>query len=1216
MSRIRKVFTISVMLVTVLAMTVVVVPEVNAAASAGDLIKMDGLSSVYYLGADSKRYVFPNEQTYFSWYSDFSGVVTIPQSELETYPLGANVTIRPGTKLVKITTDPKVYAVEPNGTLKWVPSEATAAALYGANWATKVIDVSDAFFTNYTVSTVQVSATAYPTGSLVKFGTSADVYYINADGTASKVATEAAFLANRFKWADVITSTLTLPTAGTEIASATMIDTSQGGGAGTGLGAGAGTGLTVALASDTPAAGTTLSESTDGGDGAQAFIPVTKINFTAASDGAVKVTNLKFKRGGIPSADTDFADFYLYDGSTLLATYSSVAEGVLTFNSAAGLFTVAAGTTKGITLKVNLVDEAAASRAYNYSVLTATDITTDGATVSGTFPITGNTMAVATVTDLGKITMTDTGTVSDPDPGTTDHTIWSFTLASDAQNIDVEKIKLTIIGTVDTTDMTNFKLEVAGAQIGETVVAMASDKTVTFDFATPYRIDKGLTKTVNFTADIVGGTSRTFQVYLYNKEDLMAKDVEYGVYLTINQADVYAKVKDAETTNTISTGTLTVSKNLDGPSGNVALGATNVEIGRFDFIAVGEAIKVTSLWPYVNVLDTGSNAGLYQLKFYVDGVQIGTAINLAENDDTEVSVGNAFIIPAGTTKTLMVKSDIKDKLGAAMGDTGTIAFQLGMSGGTASADQGADYTRQLTGTTGSTGLYAANVLTVRTGALTAAENNSFGDRSVTNPTGVVNAVGVKLASFTLTAGAGEAVTITQITLADYNAATLMGDNFQNLILKNGDTQLGATRGNLNASSVGTYAFSPSPAISLAAGAQYVVDVYGDVKSGAEQTAMDMFGVKFYSATATGQTTSASANCTTAAFEMQTMYIAAAGTLYISDDANTPIAQQIVMGATDQEIARFKLEASASEDLSITQLTVADQVSRAASGTLKNIKIYDGTTLVGGPVQLDTTSATTTYVRAVFSGINLTIPANGSKTLIVKADVGTAVDGAVSGSTHKFAVLINDNITGETMVVKGAQSGTVLTDASGINFYSTTDAVADVDQTVKIMTVYRTKVTAAWASDTPSGTSIGDAAQVIAKLNITNSANAGSHTATIKNINLALTTSISNDSNRNLNIYKDSVTTTTLKQTGWLAAGVQNFGNTAITDMTDVEISSGETKLFIVTLDTQDANDPTSGTKLLGVNFAAGDIEWDDSAGTTLSTCNSLPLGSKSFSYPN
>ena len=70
-----------------------------------------------------KRYVFPNEATYKSWYSDFSGVVTISADELASYPLAANVVVRPGTKLVKITTDPKVYAVEANGVLRWVQTE-------------------------------------------------------------------------------------------------------------------------------------------------------------------------------------------------------------------------------------------------------------------------------------------------------------------------------------------------------------------------------------------------------------------------------------------------------------------------------------------------------------------------------------------------------------------------------------------------------------------------------------------------------------------------------------------------------------------------------------------------------------------------------------------------------------------------------------------------------------------------------------------------------------------------------------------------------------------------------------------------------------------------------------------------------------------------------------------------------------------------------------
>ena len=54
MERFKKIFAASVIFVTVLSMSVVVVPNTNATASAGDLIKMAGLSSVYYLSADGK----------------------------------------------------------------------------------------------------------------------------------------------------------------------------------------------------------------------------------------------------------------------------------------------------------------------------------------------------------------------------------------------------------------------------------------------------------------------------------------------------------------------------------------------------------------------------------------------------------------------------------------------------------------------------------------------------------------------------------------------------------------------------------------------------------------------------------------------------------------------------------------------------------------------------------------------------------------------------------------------------------------------------------------------------------------------------------------------------------------------------------------------------------------------------------------------------------
>jgi len=44
--------------------------------AANSLIKGTG-SAVYYLSSNGKRYVFPTEKTYFTWYSDFANVQTI-----------------------------------------------------------------------------------------------------------------------------------------------------------------------------------------------------------------------------------------------------------------------------------------------------------------------------------------------------------------------------------------------------------------------------------------------------------------------------------------------------------------------------------------------------------------------------------------------------------------------------------------------------------------------------------------------------------------------------------------------------------------------------------------------------------------------------------------------------------------------------------------------------------------------------------------------------------------------------------------------------------------------------------------------------------------------------------------------------------------------------------------------------------------------------------
>lgn len=130
-------------------LTLCLLPAMGRAETAGQLIKTASNPAVYYM-EDGRRYAFPNESIFFSWYDDFLDVQAIPDIELAGHALTNNITYRPGS-LVKIATDPKVYAVGRHGVLRWVMTESLAARIFGPDWNKQVYDVADVFFVNYKI---------------------------------------------------------------------------------------------------------------------------------------------------------------------------------------------------------------------------------------------------------------------------------------------------------------------------------------------------------------------------------------------------------------------------------------------------------------------------------------------------------------------------------------------------------------------------------------------------------------------------------------------------------------------------------------------------------------------------------------------------------------------------------------------------------------------------------------------------------------------------------------------------------------------------------------------------------------------------------------------------------------------------------------------------------------------------------------------------------
>ena len=177
--------------------------ETPVSLSVGDLIKSSLSTSVYYYGSDGKRHLFPNEKTYKSWYVDWSNIKTVPATQLQGLALGDNVTVRAGTVLVKIQTDPKVYAVEPGGLLRWVPTEARATTLYGSNWAQRIIDVPLVFWVDYSFGS-DITTDKHPTGAVIQYTGTTDKYYVQ--GTEKRLISTAGFTANKFQLSNVLSA--------------------------------------------------------------------------------------------------------------------------------------------------------------------------------------------------------------------------------------------------------------------------------------------------------------------------------------------------------------------------------------------------------------------------------------------------------------------------------------------------------------------------------------------------------------------------------------------------------------------------------------------------------------------------------------------------------------------------------------------------------------------------------------------------------------------------------------------------------------------------------------------------------------------------------------------------------------------------------------------------------------------------------------------------
>ncbi|PLX24503.1 hypothetical protein C0580_04985 [Candidatus Parcubacteria bacterium] len=169
-------------------------PSASAEATYGEgsLLKTPNSTTVYYIGPDGMKYVFPEGKTFNTWFDDFSQVQEVSIEELDQYPDGGAMPIKGGARLVTHTNTNNVYAVESCGILRRIPNEKKARELFGEDWSSRVVDVLPGFFATTYQMGDEVSDTL-PNGYLITDGKK---YYYVENGEKSLMTKEALRLNN------------------------------------------------------------------------------------------------------------------------------------------------------------------------------------------------------------------------------------------------------------------------------------------------------------------------------------------------------------------------------------------------------------------------------------------------------------------------------------------------------------------------------------------------------------------------------------------------------------------------------------------------------------------------------------------------------------------------------------------------------------------------------------------------------------------------------------------------------------------------------------------------------------------------------------------------------------------------------------------------------------------------------------------------------------
>jgi hypothetical protein len=620
-------------------------------------------------------------------------------------------------------------------------------------------------------------------------------------------------------------------------------------------------------------------------------------DFVFSGNGTVQ--HLELTRGGVSSNQT-LNNVYLYEGATRLTDAASISsDSKIRFNNV----NLAVNGSRTISVRG---DVATGTNGQLINV-TATGMTMSGATTSTATNVAGPTLSIASV-NTATIQVTNNSTLSvTANAGTMNQTLVDTTFNVGTRAVMVKALTYKFVGSAATSAVTNLGLFVDGVKIA--TGSINSNNRVVFDMTSaPMTLQTG-NRQFQLRGDVVGGSFRQFQFSIETAADVMIEDSQLsGVNVTPTMGG--NAINNVLGTNfNVSAGTLVVNQEPTFTETQVVGGASNATVGKFKVQAYGEDVKIETL--VVTPVVTGTTPAttdLQNVALYVNGGAIGSQYNYSGTGNMTFNLGSQFIVAAGTSAVLEIKSDLRNSNGANY-TAGTVRMDIA-SAGTVARGQSSQNSITI-------GTQTGRSLTMTSASASFGKTGGFLSTSVSP-----NTANVKVGSFTVSSGNAEDIVVTNLAANVTFGAGAVNTNYSNLKVADSSVIFGQFNAGVNNFSMN---------VTVPKNTTKTFDVYADLGTVPAAGTIKIDGVLSYRGANSGiVTTTASATGATLTANTATL-----GTPTLTSDSKQ--TQFVVGTVANDNIATFNIKA-ANGDATIQELgfTVAPSADVITTVTVGGI----------------------------------------------------------------------------------------------------------------------------------------------------------------------------------------------------------------------------------------------------------------------------------------